>query len=234
MNVSELKKFYETELGKYTCLRLRHKIHQFWPHASKEKILGFGFALPYLPVFSYGNSCLAIMPPTIGAMKVEGGCSCVMADGLMLPSQNEFYDRVMVIHGIENCEIPEKFLEEVWRVLKPSGKLLMVVPNDGSLWQKAKTPFYKSQGYSKSKLNDYLTYNKFAPKRLRRELFCVPTKYMFFNNIMEFIGKIFFREYCGVLIVEAEKLIFASGGRPIKIAPSMWDKVFRPKPALEV
>lgn len=233
MIVSELKEFYETNLGKFTCRRIRESISKFWQHPSKEKILGYGFALPYLPLFSYGNSCLAIMPPHIGAMKVEGGAACVMAEGTALPAQNEFFDRVIIIHGIENSELPEKLLEEMWRILKPSGKLLLIAPNEGSLWRKSSTPFRETRAYSKRKLLEYLSYNKFAPRRSRRALFFFPTRFIFLNRFIEFFGQVILREFCGIWIIEAEKMVFAPGGRPIKIAPTLWDRIFRPKPTLE-
>ena len=227
-NVFDLKAFYDSALGRYTCQRLRLKITALWHEISREKILGFGFTLPYLPLFSYGNECFAFMPSTIGAMKIKGSVPCVMADCINLPAKNEYFDRVIIVHGLENCELPAKLLEEIWRVLKPAGKLLVIVPNQGTFWQKIKNPFRTSRVFSRHRLINCLTYSKFTPKKFRRALFFIPTKFRNLNRLCGIIGMIFWRPFSGVLIVEAEKLIFAASGRTIKIPLSPW-KLFKPK-----
>lgn len=231
MNAQELKNFYETSLGKFACRKLRAKILNFWPEASKEKILGFGFALPYLPLFSYGNSVIALSPQSIGAVKIEDAVFTALADTTQLPSANEFFDRVLLIHGIEHAEIPEKLIEEAWRILKPNGKLLIIAPHEGGVWLRNNSPFYRTKAYSRAKLIEFLFFNKFYVRRTSRALFFIPTNFKALNVIMEFFGSIFLRPFCGVLIIEAEKRIFAPGGRPIKIPVSIWDKVFKPKVA---
>ena len=229
MNVSELKNFYETDLGKFACRKIRAKITAYWHETIGEKILGIGFALPYLPLFSYGNSCIAFMPANIGALRIEESPPSVMVDSTTLPAGNEIFDRVVIIHGFENVPMPEKLLEEAWRVLKPNGKLFLVAPNENGTWLGSKSPFYKSRAFSRNKLREFLLFNKFAPRRYGRALFFIPTQFRLINKAGELFGRIFMRGSAGVLIFEAEKLIFGVGGRPIKIAPTIWDKIFKPK-----
>lgn len=230
MDVSELKAFYETGLGKFTCRKLRERITKLWPEVSSEKILGFGFALPYLPLFTYGNNCIAFMPAKIGALKIEEASPVAMVDSDMLPAKNEYFDRVMIIHGMENCELAEKLLEEAWRILKPTGKLLIIVPSSGGIWEShGDTPFRGVRSYSKTQLLEHVLYSKFSAKRVVRELFFIPSRFRWINRLSQVLGAVFLRQSAGVFIIEAEKLIFAAGGRPIKIAPTIWDKVFKPK-----
>ncbi len=229
MNASELKSFYETPLGKFTCRKLRAKITSFWPEMASEKILGFGFAQPYLPLFSYGNNIIALMPQNLGPVKIEDACAAVITDPTKLPLNNEFFDRAIIIHGIEHVKIPENLIEEIWRVLKPDGKLLLIAPNESGVWLRSNSPFHKTKAYSRHKLNEYLYFNKFFIKRTRCALFFIPTRYKTLNQIGEFIGSVFLRHFSGIIIIEAEKRIFGIGGRPIKIPVSIWDKLFKPK-----
>ncbi len=233
-NVTELKEFYETPLGKFTCQKLRQKISKLWPEVSREKILGLGFALPYLPLLAYGNSCVAFMPSSIGAMKVEDASPTAMVDITALPARNEYFDRAVLIHCMENIEETEKMLEQLWHVMKPAAKILLIVPNDNSLWLKLNTPYKKSLSYTKMTLLHYLLFSKFSPRRISRDLFFIPSNNRSINRLTSFLGNIFWRNYSGVLIIEAEKLIFAPGGKPIKIAPTIWDKIFKPKAASAV
>jgi len=231
MNADELKAFYESGLGKFACRKLRARITSFWPEIANEKIFGFGFTLPYLPLFSYGNKVIALTPENIGPVKIEDASASVIADPTSLPLGNEFFDRAIIIHGLEHVQIPEKLIEEIWRALKPDGKLLIIAPNENGVWLRKASPFYKTKAYSRLKLTEYLYFNKFFVTRFGRALFFVPTRFRIINRISEFFGRIFLRPFCGVLIIEAEKRIFAPGGRPIKIPVSIWDRLFKPKAA---
>ena len=38
-------------------------------------------------------------------------------------------DRVLMVHSLEFAESPRETLKELWRVLAPGGRLVIVVPN---------------------------------------------------------------------------------------------------------
>ena len=111
-NVFELKEFYESPLGKFTCRNIRAAIIKIWPEISREKILGFGFALPYLPLMAYNNNCVAFMPAIIGAMKIDEATASCMVDSEALPVKNEVFDRIIITHGLENTE---NLRQRLWR-----------------------------------------------------------------------------------------------------------------------
>ncbi len=52
------------------------------------------------------------------------------ADCYLLPFENEEFDMVHCAETIEHLEYPEKAIDEMWRVLKPEGILIITTPNE--------------------------------------------------------------------------------------------------------
>jgi len=56
------------------------------------------------------------------------GHNVVRGDAQKLPFPDEEFNFVSIIHTLEHCPEPEKVLTEIRRVLKPNGRILVVVP----------------------------------------------------------------------------------------------------------
>lgn len=54
-------------------------------------------------------------------------------EGYLAACPSASFDLVFFQHVIEHVEYPEKMLEQIQRILKPGGKLLVSIPNAGSL-----------------------------------------------------------------------------------------------------
>src|SRR5215469_16220849 len=90
-----------------------------------------GHAAPFLDGLSRARRIVAAMPAQQGVEvwpspsgyggAGEGNLSC-LADEEALPFPNAMFDRVLVVHGLEESDDPLSFLREVWRVLAPSGR----------------------------------------------------------------------------------------------------------------
>lgn len=72
-------------------------------------------------------------------------------DGKTFPFQSEGFDSVICNQVLEHIFEPEEFLSEIFRVLKPGGKLLLTVP---FTWDEHEQPF------------DYARYSSFGLKYL--------------------------------------------------------------------
>lgn len=81
-------------------------------------------------------------------------------DGVNMPFENDTFDTVLATEVLEHCPYPSVFLSEVYRVLKPTGKILFTVPFLWSLHEiphdeHRYTPFalnrlFKDAGFKKS------------------------------------------------------------------------------------
>ena len=112
----------------------------------------------------------------------------------------------------------KQMLREVWRVLSESGKLIVVVPNRRGIWSRLEsTPFGSGQPYTAGQLARLLHETMFVPSQTRGALFLPPTTPALFRRIapsLEGIGRRLFPAFSGVVVVEAEKQIYALTSRP--------------------
>lgn len=81
----------------------------------------------------------------------ERGIADDLYDGTLFPYQNETFDSALCNQVLEHVFNPDRFLTEIYRVLKPGGKLLLTVP---FVWDEHEQPF------------DYARYSSFGLKAL--------------------------------------------------------------------
>ena len=74
-----------------------------------------------------------------------------------LPFPDVFFDRILMVHGLEGAENLRALLRQLWRVLAPEGRMLLVAPNRASLWaQVQRSPFGHGRPFSRSELDRLL------------------------------------------------------------------------------
>ena len=148
MNVVDLQDFYASPLGKATHRLLAPKIVPALKSGADARILGLGYATPYLlPV----PGTMAFMMARRGVMHwpSSGVVHSALVDEYDLPLPDHSIDIVLVVHGLEFTDDPDEMLQELWRVLAPQGKLILVVPNRHGLWSLSdKSPFGFGQPFS--------------------------------------------------------------------------------------
>ena len=75
---------------------------------------------------------IAAMPAAQGveAWPARARATCaVLGDEYALPFANALFDRVLVIHALEEADDPAGLLREVWRVMAPSGRVIVAAAN---------------------------------------------------------------------------------------------------------
>ena len=168
MDVVDLRDFYATALGQVAARALRRKIRLIWPDLRDMDVLGVGYPVPYLnPLRNDGARVMVAMPSRQGVLHwpAEGGVTTVLADEWELPFPDLSVDRVLIVHGLETTERIRPMLREAWRVLKGSGRLLIVAPNRRGLWARfERTPFGHGQPFSPRQISRLLRDNLFTPR----------------------------------------------------------------------
>ena len=87
-----------------------------------------------------------------------------MVDEAMLPLPDASVDDLLCVHCLEVAERAGPLLREMWRVLAPEGRLLIIVPNRRGLWARFDTtPFGHGRPYSRGQLERLLTDALFTP-----------------------------------------------------------------------
>lgn len=217
-DVVDLRGFYAKPLGQVTRRLLMAKIRSRWPSVAGQRVLGVGFATPYLGLFrEESERTLAFMPAEQGVIEwpPEGKRATALVQADTWPLADNMMDSLLVVHGIEMWDRAEDVLKEAWRVLAPEGRLLAVVPTRRGIWARMeRTPFGHGRPFSQGQLTRLLQATSFEPRAWGEALFFPPME----NDLIlgsavawERFGMRFGVPFAGVHIVEAIKQVY----RPI-------------------
>ena len=179
---------------------------------------------PYLGAFRGEAQRLgALMPDSQGAVRWprDGASHSVLVDDDRLPLADGSVDRLLAVHCLEVADGTRPLLREMWRVLAPEGRMLLVVPNRRGVWARFdKTPFGHGRPYSRRQLDELLVDAMFTPLDWGGALFFPPLGRQIAAALVDGLGarrrRRSRRRSAGVLIVEASKELMAPIGRPAK------------------
>ena len=215
-DVVDLRDFYETQLGQVTRRMVRRGIRDLWPDLRGQRILGVGYATPYLrPFLAEAEQVMAFMPASQGVLHwpSEGPSVTCLTEETELPLPDLSVDRVLLVHGLENSEYLRDMMREIWRVLTGEGRLLVVAPNRRGIWARLeRTPLGWGHPYSQNQISRLLRDNMFTPTRRGRALFVPPFRSRTLLRsapAWERIGRRWFPTFSGLLLVEAGKQLYA-------------------------
>ena len=136
------------------------------------------------------------------------------------------------MHGLEGAEHPRQLLAEMWRILTPGGRLIIVAPNRRGLWARFDTtPFGSGQPYSRRQLRDLLREALFSPLHFAEALYMPPSSAALVlraSAMFERFGASLSLPGAGVLAVEATKLLY----RPLAARRTLRQGMPQLQPAL--
>ena len=215
-DIVSLQSFYQTALGTRTQRLLNAQLAALWPSLRGDMVLTFGYGVPLLPdLAGRAASVLAFMPAGQGVApcSVSGANISCLVDLNLLPLPDNSIDRIVMLHALEGASDPEIVLNEIWRVMKASGRLVVVVPNRMGLWTHSEhTPFGHGQPYSTTQIRTILQNQGFCIENMAPALYAPPCASRFCLSMGDRIEKYaarFFPALGGVVMVEASKQMHA-------------------------
>lgn len=224
LDVAKLRDFYTTPLGQIARRLLAFRIRAHWGTAAGETIAALGFGTPFLGAYRREASRIAALMPAMQGALIWPPASSILSTLVeedTLPLRDNSIDRLLVVHCLEVTGQVKPLLRELWRVVKPEGRVLFVVPNRRGLWAHVETtPFGHGQPFSRSQLEDLLTGQLFTPVSWETALHLPP-----FDRAMlvrsatawERVGTKVSPRLGGVLMIEARKETMAPmSGKPIR------------------
>lgn len=222
-NVVGLRQFYSSPLGRKTKQRLRQLVAAQWTDHAQEVIVGIGYAVPVLRVLERAGpaAIAALMPANQGAIywPVHSDNHSLLADPMMPPFAPASLHRVVMLHAFEYAASPKELLQVYWQMLVPGGRLLLIVPNRRGYWASfGSTPFSHGTPYSMSQMKELLAETQFTLRETTTALFGLPTGSGFWLGLWrscEALGRRLLPGVGGVLVIEAEKQIYASIPEPV-------------------
>lgn len=215
LDVVDLRAFYHGRLGQVVRRILRAKLRVRFDDVTGLRVLGVGFATPFIGVFrEEAERVLAFMPAEQGVMDWQSGrgAASALVEEDMWPLPDAAVDRVILAHAIESADDPGEVLRECWRCLAPGGKLLAIVPNRRGAWARMEaTPFGHGRPYSRGQLTDLLRNAQFAPTSWGEALMFppIPTSLVLRSALwLERAGSWGWAPFGGVHVVEAVKQVY--------------------------
>jgi SAM-dependent methyltransferase len=233
-DVVELRRFYAGSLGHAVREMVGRKVDEAWGQANGLDVLALGYATPFLDGLSRARRVVAAMPASQGvevwptSLSRNGGAGnlACLADEQALPFPNALFDRVLVVHGLEEADDPLAFLREVWRVLAPSGRVILTASARSGLWANAEgTPFGSGRPFTRRQLEHLVRDAELEPMAWSRALYVPPVEGLSrYAEGFEQIGARLWPRFAGLILLEAVKQTFAVKPKGLR-APA---RVFAP------
>ncbi len=236
LDVVDLRSFYTSPLGEVTRRLVGRILRQRFSNCTGQSILGIGYATPYLAVYRpEAVRVLAFMPAEQGVINwpSSGLSASALVETTMMPLPDACVDRVIAVHALEGAEHPHELMAEIWRILTPGGRVLIVAPSRTGLWARLDTtPFGHGQPYSRTQLHQLMRETWFSPTHWTEALYAPPfQRRMLLRSAfaIERAGAFLALPGAGVIIIEAMKQLYRPiVQRRLERTQQKWAPVFRP------
>jgi hypothetical protein len=212
IDVVDLRNFYGQRLGVVARRFIGRGIRSLWGNTASQRVLGIGYATPYLGLFrEEAERCLALMPAGQGVVKWPTSRPALSA----LVDENGAARR----SAMDACDARARAeMTTAGRAAArgvagaPSGgRLLAVVPNRRGLWARMDTtPFGHGRPYSRSQINQLLRETWFTPTGWSEALYVPPVERGWFLRsavAWERTGATLSAPFAGVHLVEGTKQV---------------------------
>jgi len=217
-DILDFYEFYQSPIGRTTKSFISTHLQQAWANGNKLSIAGFGYANPYLPLFSGAESCVSLSPGAQGVIHWPSRATnaASLVGERRWPFKDASFDRILIIHGLEETPEPRQLLREAWRVLRDDGRLIIVASHRRGLWSIIETtPFAAGRPYLKHQLNSVLKTTAFRATHWSAALYYPPLKTKLLlraASAWERAGARLWSGVSGVIMVEAQKDLMAPAG----------------------
>ncbi len=228
-SLQALLDFYSTPLGHVARHLIAQRIRSRWNNVRGLRVAGVGYATPYMHALkAEAERTIALMPGPQGVIHwpEDERNRAALFDEPDLPLPDESMDCLLAVHCLEMSEDSEGMLREFWRVLRPEGRLLLVVPNRTGLWARADhTPLGAGHPYTPAQMRGKLERVMFSPQADLPCVFVPPVGWRVFLHsapAWERFGRRVWPALSGVLVIEARKELHGViGPAEVRLRPAM-------------
>lgn len=234
-DIVDLRSFYASRLGDVAQRLILRLIRARWSQCAGLSVLGLGYATPYLEDFrGEALRALAFMPAEMGVVNwpADARSATALVEATLLPLPDSCIDRILLVHGLEDAEHPLRLMAEIWRILAPGGRVIVIAPNRRGLWARFDTtPFGNGQPFSRGQLRELLVLSLFSPVYFGEALYVPPSRaglVLRSAAALERFGAGLGLPGAGVLAAEATKQLY----RPVTVRQKLRRRLPHLQPAL--
>lgn len=214
-DVIALRGFYRRPPGNAAAVLLARRVARLWPSLAGRHLAGIGFATPLLDRLGKdAASRVALMPAAQGVVHWpdHAGNAAALVEEQALPLPDGAFDRVILMHAVELADSLRDLLDEVWRILAPGGRLIVLVPRRRGLWSGSeRTPFGSGRPFSRHQLTAMLADHLLPVTRTAGSLYLPPLLARSWPRGLVLAERLFagiLPGFGGILVVEAEKQVW--------------------------
>lgn len=213
-SVLELRAFYASPLGAVARRMVSRKVAEAWGDGADLDILALGYATPFMDAFEgRARRVVAGMSAGQGVESWPFGAPnrTFLSDEASLPLANAMFERILAMHVLEESHDPAAALEEIHRVLAPSGRVIVGVAARHGLWASAdSSPFGHGRPFSRGQLERLVRGAELAPVSWTRALYAPPLAWTASSaDAFEQVGARLWPPFAGIILMEAVKQTWA-------------------------
>lgn len=215
-SVESLQRFYDSPLGAACARAIKRRLTTLWPDAHGLDMLGLGYAAPFVGDYAASARRVVLAEPYGQGgtpWPAEGLCRACLVDEERLPFMDALFDRAVLVHAAEEADSLNRLLRDVWRVLAPDGRVVVIATHRLGLWSLAEnTPFGHGRSFSRSQLADILESNMYQSAAWARAVYAPPVQARIVSlsaDLWEDVGERVAPWFGGVVLIEAVKRIGA-------------------------
>ena len=212
-SIEELRTFYGEPAGALARRLLARRLDDAWGEAGGSDVLGLGYATPWLDAFVGARRVVAAMP---GGQGVElwpsvGRNRTVLVDDRRLPFAAGSFDRILLVHALEEADDAAALLLEAVRTLSPAGRIILIAAARGGLWSRVEaTPFGYGRPFTRRQLERLVRGAGLEPTAWSQTLYVPPWGPLLpFADGFEQVGRRIMPGAAGVILLEATRQAYA-------------------------
>jgi len=236
-SIDELRTFYGEPNGALARRLVARRLDDAWGEAADCDVLGIGYATPWLDAFVGARRVVAAMPsgqgveqwPTVGRNRT------LLVDDRRLPFPAGSFDRILLVHALEEADDPAALLLEAVRALAPTGRIILAAAARGGLWARAdNTPFGHGRPFTRRQLERLVRDVGLEPMAWSQTLYVPPWGPLLpLAEGFEQVGRHVFPGTAGLILLEASRQGYARI-RPSGHAQRVAAPVLTPQPVASV
>ena len=211
--IEDLRAFYGEPRGALVRRLLARRLEDAWGEAEGSDVLGIGYATPWLDAFVGARRVVAAMPAGQGVelWPSAGRNRTLLVDEKRLPFAAGSFDRVLLVHALEEADDPTMLLTEAVRALAPAGRIILAAAARGGMWARAEgTPFGHGRPFTRTQLERLVRAAGLEPTAWSQTLYVPPwTPLMGVADGFEQIGRRIAPGFAGIILLEATRQAYA-------------------------
>ena len=212
-SIEELRTFYGEPAGALARRLLARRLDDAWGEAPGSDVLGLGYATPWLDAFVGARRVVAAIP---GGQGVElwpsvGRNRTVLVDDRRLPFAAGSFDRILLVHALEEADDATALLQEAVRTLSPAGRIILIAAARGGMWSRVEaTPFGYGRPFTRRQLERLVRGAGLEPTAWSQTLYVPPWGPLLpLADGLEQIGRRVLPGAAGVILLEATRQAYA-------------------------